>query len=244
MLRIGGASGSCKLNGGASTCQVRARGAEQERVLGTSEQHKPGAAGEAPLRSDAQKNKDEILAAAVRAFTRDANAPLDAIAKAAGVGIGTLYRHFPTREALVEAAWRNEVKKLCELAPGLLAKHRPDLALARFLDRLIDDLLTKHGMLEAMRAVVAAGPTRLNPSLAMFAAAVAPIIEAGKADGVLRDDVTVDDFLTIKAAITLARPENTRRLAAILVDGLRHGARVPRPRGGASSGRTASRRTR
>lgn len=211
--------------------------------MGTSEQQKPSAA-ETPLRSDAQRNKDEILAAAVRALTKDANASLEGIAKAASVGIGTLYRHFPTREALVEAAWRNEVKELCEMAPGLLAKHRPDLALARFLDRLIDDLLTKHGMLEAMRAVVAAGPTRLNPSLAMFAAAIAPIIEAGKTDGVLRDDVTVDDFMTIKAAITLARPENARRLAAILVDGLRHGARVPKPRGEVSSGRKAARRTR
>jgi len=211
--------------------------------LGTSEHHKPRAA-ETPLRSDAQRNKDEILAAAVRAFTRDASASLEGIAKAAGVGIGTLYRHFPTREALVEAAWRTEVKKLCETAPGLLANHRPDLALARFLDRLIDDLLTRHEMLAAMRAVVAAGPTQLNPSLAMFAAAIAPIIEAGKTQGVLRDDVTVDDFMAIKAAITLARPENTRRLAAILVDGLRHGARVPRPRGETSSGSKPARRTR
>jgi AcrR family transcriptional regulator len=211
--------------------------------LGTGDPQRPSAA-QAPLRSDAQRNKDEILAAAVRAFTRDASASLEGIAKAAGVGIGTLYRHFPTREALVEAAWRNEVEKLCELAPGLLAKHRPDLALARFLDRLIDDLLTRHGMLEAMRAVVAAGPTRLNPSLAMFAAAVAPIIEAGKTDGVLRDDVTVDDFLTIKAAVTLARPENARRLAAILVDGLRHGARVREPRPEASSPTKPARRTR
>jgi len=211
--------------------------------VGTSEQHEPSAA-EAPLRSDAQRNKDEILAAAVRAFTVDAKASLEGIAKAAGVGIGTLYRHFPTREALVEAAWRTEVGKLCALAPGLLANHRPDLALARFLDRLIDDLLTRHGMLEAMRAVVAAGPTHLNPSLAMFAAAVAPIIEAGRTAGVLRDDVTVDDFLAIKAAVTLARPETTRRLAALLVDGLRHGARAPRPRTQPSRGRKPARRPR
>jgi AcrR family transcriptional regulator len=209
--------------------------------LGSSEQ-KPSPA-ETPLRSDAQRNKDQILAAAVRALTKDAHATLEGIARAAGVGIGTLYRHFPTRAALVEAAWRNEVEKLCQLAPGLLAQHRPDLALARFLDRLIDDLLTKQGMLEAMREVVTAGPAHLNPSLAMFAAAIAPIIEAGKSDGVLRDDVTVDDFLTIKAAVTLARPENARRLAALLVDGLRHGARVPGPRGEASVGKVA-RRTR
>jgi AcrR family transcriptional regulator len=194
--------------------------------LGTSE-HDQLSAAEPPLRSDAQRNKDEILAAAWRAFNKDANASLEGIAKAAGVGIGTLYRHFPTREALVEAAWRNEVKKLCETAPRLLAKHRPDLALARFLDRLIDDLLTKHGMLAAMRAVVTAGRAHLNPSLAMFAAAIAPIVEAGKTEGVLRDDVTVDDFMAIKAAITLAHPESRCRLAALLVDGLRHGARVP-----------------
>jgi AcrR family transcriptional regulator len=189
---------------------------------------KESATGAEPrLRSDAQRNKDEILAAAVRAFTKDANASLEGIAKAAGVGIGTLYRHFPTRDELVEAAWRNEVKQLCALAPGLLAKHRPDLALARFLDRLIDVQLTKPGMMVAMRAVVAAGPARLNPSLEMFAAAVAPIIEAGKAKGVLRADVTVEDFLTIKGAVTFARPETARRLAALLVDGLRHGARRP-----------------
>ncbi len=191
----------------------------------------PTPSAERPRRSDARRNRDQLLTAAVRALTKDPQASLESIARAAGVGIGTLYRHFPTREALVEAAWRTEVRRLCETAPGLLATHRPDLALARFLDRLIDDLLTKHGMLEAMRAVVVAGPTRLNPSLAMFAAAVAPIIEAGKADGVLRSDVTVDDFMTIKAAVTLARPENARRLAALLVDGLRHGARAPSPRG-------------
>ena len=211
--------------------------------MGTSKQQKPGAET-TPLRSDAQRNKDHILAVAVRAFTSDPHASLDGIAKAAGVGIGTLYRHFPTREALVEAAWRNEVEKLCQMAPGLLAKHRPDLALARFLDRLIDDLLTKHGMLEAMRAVVAAGPSRLNPSLAMFATAIAPIIEAGKTEGVLRDDVTVDDFMTIKSAITLARPENARRLATILLDGLRHGTRGPKPLAEASTGKKTPRRAR
>ena len=94
-----------------------------------------------------------------------------------------------------------------------------------------------------MRAVVATGPTRLNPSLEMFAAAIAPIIEAGRITGVLRSDVTVEDFMTIKAAVTLARPENARRLAAILVDGLRHGARVQKPRRQALSGRKAARRT-
>jgi len=181
---------------------------------------------EVRLRSDAQRNKDEILAAAVYAFTRDAHASLEGIAKAVGVGIGTLYRHYPTREALVEAAYRSEIQKLCEAAPALLKKHPPDVALARFLERFIDDMLSKRGMVEALRAVVAAGKTPLNQSLAMIAAAVAPIIDAGKAEGVLRDDITVDDFLTLKGAVVFAGPEKARRLAAILLDGLRY--RPPR----------------
>jgi AcrR family transcriptional regulator len=182
------------------------------------------------LRSDAQRNRDKILAAAVLAFTRDANASLEGIARTAGVGIGTLYRHYPTREALFEAAYRKEIEKLCRAAPALLEKHPPDMALARFLDRFIDDMLTKHGMIQAVRAVIAAGGTSLNQSLSMIAAAVAPLIEAGKAEGVLRDDVTVEDFLSIKGAVANARPENARRLAAILVDGLRYRAPVPKPK--------------
>ena len=91
-------------------------------------------------------------------------------------------------------------------------------------------MLTKHGMIQAMRAVIAAGGTTLNQSLSMIAAAVAPLIEAGKAEGVLRDDVTVEDFLSVKGAVANARPENARRLAAILVDGLRYRAPKPKPK--------------
>ncbi|HUR02098.1 MAG TPA: helix-turn-helix domain-containing protein, partial [Nonomuraea sp.] len=72
-------------------------------------------AGSRPLRADARRNRDRLLDAAVRAFSHDGpEVTLDAIAKDAGVGIGTLYRHFPTREALVEAAYRNELTRLCE----------------------------------------------------------------------------------------------------------------------------------
>ena len=187
----------------------------------------PGA--EPRLRSDAQRNKDEILAAAVRAFTKDANASLEGIARAAGVGIGTLYRHYPTREALLEAAYRDEFKRICDAAPALLEKHRPDVALARFFDLFIDHMFSKRGMIEALRAVIAAGGTPLNESLAIFTAAVTPLVEAGKAQGVLRDDVTIDDVLSVKGAVATARPENVRRLAVILVDGLRHGGRAPTP---------------
>lgn len=179
-----------------------------------------------PLRSDAQRNKDDIVAAAARAFAKDAAASLDGIAKAAGVGIGTLYRHYPTREALVEAAYRKEIEKLCATAPDLLARHRPDIALARFLEHFIDHMESKRGMIEALRAVIASQGAN-NESLAMVTAAVAPLVAAGKAAGVLRPDVTVDDFIVAKGAVAMARPENARRLAAILMDGLRSGTPAP-----------------
>jgi AcrR family transcriptional regulator len=204
------------------------KGLNQEFVV-TSTRNKNGTArgASARLRRDAQRNRDEILAAAVRAFTKDANAPLEGIARAAKVGIGTLYRHYPTRAALVEAAYRKEIKTLCDAAPALLTKHRPDVALARFLDRFIDDMLTKRGMIEAMLAVTAAGGTPLNESLVAISAAVAPLIEAGKAQNLLRDDVTVDDFITVKGAVVFAGPEKGRRLAGILLDGLRYRPRTP-----------------
>jgi AcrR family transcriptional regulator len=196
------------------------------------------------LRSDARRNRDDLLAAAVDAFTKDANASHESIARAAGVGIGTLYRHYPTREALVEAVFRNEIQKLCAVVPELLEKHRPDVALARFLERFIDDMLTKRGMIEAMLAVVAAGGTSSNESLATIRAAVAPLIEAGKTDGVLRDDVTVDDFIMVKRAVAFAGPEKGRRLAAILLDGLRYRPRAPKPSKTATPHKTTKKVTR
>jgi AcrR family transcriptional regulator len=182
------------------------------------------------LRRDAQQNKDDILAEAVRAFTKDENASLEGIAKAAGVGIGTLYRHYPTREALIEAAYRSEIQKLSRTAAALLEKHPADVALALFLDHFIDHMLKRRGMVEALRAMVATDRTHLNESLAAVAAAVAPIIEAGKRGGLLRDDVTVEDFISIKGAIASARPEKARRLAALLIDGLRYRSNATRAR--------------
>jgi AcrR family transcriptional regulator len=214
----------------------------------TNKPRKPTKEPLAQLRSDAQRNRDDILAAAVVAFGRNANASLEGIAKSAGVGIGTLYRHYPTREVLVEAAYRKEIKKLCDAAPELLEKHRPDVALARFLDLFIDHMEAKRGMVEAVRALIVASGTHQNESLAMVASAVAPLIEAGKLEGVLRDDVTLDDFILVKGAVATSRVENARRLAAILVDGLRHGARASEPRQGGEGGdgpkKKAARRSR
>jgi AcrR family transcriptional regulator len=174
------------------------------------------------LRSDARHNRDAVLAAAVKAFTKDPNASLEGIARAAGVGIGTLYRHYPTREDLIAAAYQSEIEKLCAMAASLHAKYPPDVALEKFLDGFIDRMMSKRGMIEAMRAVMVATRGRsMSGSLGMIEKAVAPIIEAGRRGGQLRSDVTVADFTAVKGAIATSRPENARRLARILIDGLR-----------------------
>src|SRR5277367_5182879 len=93
---------------------------------------------ERPLRADAQRNRARLLEAAVRAFSAEGpEVTLDAIAKDAGVGIGTLYRHFPTREALVEAAYRNELARLCDAAAQLRESLPADDALREWMDRFL-----------------------------------------------------------------------------------------------------------
>src|SRR5882757_10491485 len=106
-----------------------------------------------PLRADAQRNRDRPLAVAAHAFSHDGpDVTLDAIAKDAGVGIGTLYRHFPTREALVDAAYQNELARLCDGVTDLLATLPPEAATRTWMDRFVDYMATKRGMADALGA--------------------------------------------------------------------------------------------
>lgn len=180
-------------------------------------------------RKDARRNRERLLAEAVAAFTQDPEASLDGIARAAGVGIGTLYRHFPTREALVEAAYRAELAKLCASAEELRRAHPPDVALRRWMDRFLDYAIAKQGMAGALRAVVAAGGNPFSESRAHMTAALTSLLRAGVEAGVLRDDVEAEDVLTGLGGMMFAlRAEDKRaqagRLADLLLDALRFGA--------------------
>src|SRR5918999_1043910 len=107
-------------------------------------------------RADAIRNREKLLTAATELFAaRGTDVSLDAVAKAAGVGIGTLYRHFPTRDALVEAAYRAEVEHLHEAASELLGEHPPDIALELWMERFIAYINAKKGMKGALQALVA-----------------------------------------------------------------------------------------
>jgi AcrR family transcriptional regulator len=176
-----------------------------------------------PLRADARRNRDRLLEVAVRAFSADGDVPLDAIARAAGVGIGTLYRHYPTREALVEAAYRTELDRLCDAAPVLLAELPPEQALRLWMDRFVDYMTTKRGMADALRALIASGGNPYAHSRDRMLAAVDSLLGAGVAAGALRADVVAPDVLAGLSGITLAAAERDQagRLLDLLADALR-----------------------
>jgi AcrR family transcriptional regulator len=182
------------------------------------------------LRADARRNRERLLGVAVRAFSQDGpDVTLDAIAKEAGVGIGTLYRHFPTREALIEAAYRNELARLCDAVPGLLQVMPPDQATRAWMDRYIDYMATKRGMADALRAVIASGGSPYAQSRDRLTGAITALLDAGAAAGTLRRDVQpVDVFASLTGvALTTGEPakrEQAGRLLDLLMDGLRYRA--------------------
>ncbi len=188
------------------------------------------ATGARPLRADAQRNRERLLDAAVRAFSQDGpEVTLDAIAKDAGVGIGTLYRHFPTREALVEAAYRNELARLCDSVPDLLAALPPDQATRMWMNRFVDYMTTKRGMADALRAVIASGGNPYSESRGRLLTAITALLDAGAAAGTVRPDVDPGDVLTSLSGVSMATVDPAQRDRAgrvldLLMDGLRYRA--------------------
>ncbi|WP_030770324.1 MULTISPECIES: TetR/AcrR family transcriptional regulator [unclassified Streptomyces] len=180
-----------------------------------------------PLRADAQRNRDKILAAAVRVFTEQGlEAHFERIAKEAGVGTGTLYRNFPTKEALIEAAYRNEVARLCDSVPTLLESRPPYEALRAWTRRFIDYATAKMGMADAMRAVLAAGSDPYAESRRMIQDALTSLMDACTAVGAIRTDISSTDMFAALAGIALTsagpdRRDQAERLLDLSLDGLR-----------------------
>ncbi|WP_445187772.1 TetR/AcrR family transcriptional regulator [Pseudonocardia sp. Cha107L01] len=181
-----------------------------------------------PLRADARVNRDRLLDAAARAFARDgAEASLKAIAKDAGVGIGTLYRRFPTRERLVEATYRNETARLCAAAPDLLRVRPAAEALRVWMDHFVDFLATKRGMADALRAVLVADGELRMQTRDLLTDALATLLTAGIAEEALRPDIDPNDVLMGLGGVTLIAGEPDQRALAgrlldLLIDGLRY----------------------
>ncbi|CAN5355854.1 TetR family transcriptional regulator [soil metagenome] len=174
-------------------------------------------------RADALRNRERLLEVAATAFAaRDGAVSLEAIARGAGVGIGTLYRHFPTREALTEAVYRAELAEVSASAGELLERHPPVEALRRWMDRYAEFVAAKKGMAESLRAVFESGAIELSDTRTAIVGAVGALLAAGAADGTLRSDVRADDVVSSLLGIFLASGsrEQATRMVDLLLDGL------------------------
>jgi AcrR family transcriptional regulator len=178
-------------------------------------------------RADAVRNRERVLAAAKAVFSKGgADASLEAVAKRAGVGIGTLYRHFPTREALFEAVYRHEVQQLSELAEQLKDETSPVEALRRWLYSDIELVATKKGMAAAL-ALAVHGPSELYAeSLERLAKAVGGLLDRAVAAGEIRSDISPKDLLRALVGMCYMHDQpgwqaSVLRLVDIFVDGLR-----------------------
>lgn len=187
------------------------------------------------VRADARRNIDTLLEAAKEVFaTSGVDAPVREIAARAGVGVGTLYRHFPQRPDLIAAVFRREVDACADAAAALASEHEPGEALARWLNRYTSFIATKRGLAaslhagdpayEALRAYF---QQRLGPALSS-------LLDAAAAAGEVRPDVDPWDLLRAVANLCLATGDesegHSQRMVALLIDGLRYGADKSRSR--------------
>ncbi|MFF7722444.1 TetR/AcrR family transcriptional regulator [Streptomyces luteogriseus] len=192
---------------------------------------------DAPLRSDAQRNRERILEVALEELTRSAGVPLSAIAKKAGVGQGTFYRHFPTREALVLEIYRHEMQQVADTAPALLESREPDRALREWMDRLARFAMTKAGLADAIRQATSAPGRPEKPGHAPVTEAAELLLRAAEDAGTIRPGVTVSDlFLVIGGLWTMDPHTDWQPRATRLLDFVMDGLRVGAP-GGDAGGR-------
>ena len=183
-----------------------------------------------PLRADARRNRDHLLEKAGEAFEeRGVEAPLEEIARQAGVGIGTLYRHFPTRDALVEAVYRREVEVLCAGVDDLRAEHDPVTALSMWMRSFAVYVARKRGMATALKAMIGADSELFRQSHERIEGAITVLVRAAADTGAIRSDVEPMDLLRGMSGICMAADapggsERTARLVDLLLDGMRYGA--------------------
>jgi AcrR family transcriptional regulator len=188
-------------------------------------------------RADARRNSDRLLRAAKSVFaTSGVDAPVREIAEKAGVGVGTVYRHFPLRSDLVAAVFRHEVDACADAAAALAAEHEPSEALGRWLQRYVDFLATKRGLAAALHPKNPAFDTlrvyfekRLRPALQ-------GLMEAAAEAGAIRSEIEPADLLRAVALLSTPAqdgdPASARRMVALLVNGLRYATGAPEQHAG------------
>jgi AcrR family transcriptional regulator len=184
------------------------------------------------VRADAQRNIETLLHAAMTVFASSGvDAPVREIAEKAGLGIGTVYRHFPQRSDLIVGVFRHEIDACADAASVLAIEHEPGEALARWMQRYVDFMAAKRGLAAALHsgdpafeALPAYFRKRLRPALQT-------LLEAAAAAGKVRAGVDPSDLLRAVSSLSTPTqggdPTHARRMVALLADGLRYGATAP-----------------
>ncbi|HYI16671.1 MAG TPA: TetR/AcrR family transcriptional regulator, partial [Thermomicrobiales bacterium] len=155
-----------------------------------------------PLRADARRNRDKLLTAATEAFAEAGpDVALETIADRAGVGVGTLYRHFPNREALMVATYQHEVDALCAAAEDLLRSHPADEALRAWIERFAAYAVTKRGMGDALLSALASDSAMYAATRERLLDALRLLLDAGAASSTLRADIDPEDVMRVISSI-------------------------------------------
>jgi AcrR family transcriptional regulator len=186
-------------------------------------------AGVRPMRADAQRNYQRLLSAAVAVFAEHGadDASLEEIARRAGVGIGTLYRHFPTRQALLEAVYRDQVEALRSRADELRESESPAEALADWLRALVAFSSTKRNLTTALLATLSKDSDLLSACSMVICGAADTLLARAQEAGVVRADADARDLIRLVHAVNIATqhvptdPGQTERLLGLILDGLR-----------------------
>ncbi|MGN6474216.1 MAG: TetR/AcrR family transcriptional regulator [Mycobacteriales bacterium] len=185
------------------------------------------------LRADAQRNRDKLVEVAAASFARDGiDTSLEEIARTAGVGIGTLYRHFPNRDVLLEAVFRRNVDDIAAQADELLETLPGDAALAEWMSRFVRYVATKKGLATHLKSVVSADAEIFAYSHSKMDGVMKRLVEAGQAEGTIRSDVDYHDVLKGLSGVCMMSDvpgwqDQACRISALLMDGLRYGVAAP-----------------
>ncbi len=200
-----------------------------KKVLTNTDHRKPDSGKPRPMRADGQRKMNLLLQAAMEVFAKSGvDAPVREIADRAGVGLGTVYRHFPQRSDLIVAVFQSQVDACADAAALLAAKYEPGEALARWMQRFVDFIATKHGLAKALHS----GDSDYSALPVYFEKHLKPALEglldAAVRAKVVRPGIKAGDLLRAVARLCQGShgedPTYARRMVELLVDGLRYGA--------------------
>jgi len=179
------------------------------------------------MRADARRNREKLVDVAAAAFAEaGVETSLEDIARRAGVGIGTLYRHFPTREHLVEVVYRRELESLAAAARELAASHAPDAALEEWMRRFVGYIAAKRGMATSLKILMDSNASLFAEGSGLLRGAVDGLLKAAAEQGLIRSDIDTTDLLHALSSIyslpaSSEWRDRSNRLIGLLMDGLR-----------------------